>query len=395
MLVAKTGPNGFGATLWAGGLTVSPRAEARVQKRGYGMSRLRRFRRHGPLGRLAGACLGVLIGGSFVLVVLPAAVASSDPSSPAVTRPDPYQFNAPIAAAAVGFDLYVANSAGNTVTEVSSPSGAFLASVGGPTFGFSGPTAIATVGTQLVVANGTGNSLTEFNAGSNTLVRQISGSQYKFSQPVALTVVNGDIYVLSSGGSVTEVNATTGQLVGVASGPTFGFSQPTSIAAAGGDIFVTNSSANSVTELNAQTLAFVATLSGTKYQFAQPTGIAAVGNGLWVTNQAASSVTEFNALTGHVVRVVVSGYLPTPGPITFGQGYVFTASPPGSSPMVSQITPQTGAVNWMMCNTNGPYLFDNPQALVTVGAKLWVINEGGNSLTEMVAASGALVRTVR
>ncbi len=358
------------------------------------MSRLIPTRRHDGVHRFARAGAGALVGGTLLLMALPAAVASSDTSSPSVAPVDPYHFNAPIAAAAVGFDLYVANSAGNTVTEVSSPSGAFLANVGGPTFGFNGPTAIATVGTQLVVANGTGNSLTEFNAGSNTLVRQISGSQYQFADPVAMAVVNSDIYVLSSGGSVTEVNATTGQLVGVASGPAFGFAQPTSIAAAGGGIFVTNSSANSVTELNAQTLAFVAKLSGAKYQFAQPVGIEAVGNGLWVTNQAGSSVTQFYALNRQVLRVVVSDYLPTPGPITHGVGYVFTASPPGSSPMVSQITRQTGAVNWMMCNTNGPYLFNNPQALVVVGAKLWVINEGGNSLTEMVGSTGALVRTV-
>ena len=91
--------------------------------------------------------------------------------------------------------------------------------------------------------------------------------------------------------------------------------------------------------------------------------------------------------------MVSSDYLPTPAPITSGDGYVFTASPPGASPMVTQITASTGSVNWMMCNTNAAYLFNNPQALVVAGSDLWVVNEGGNSLTEMDADSGALLGT--
>jgi hypothetical protein len=46
-----------------------------------------------------------------------------------------------------------------------------------------------------------------------------------------------------------------------------------------------------------------------------------------------------------------------------------------------------------MCNTNGPYLFNNPQSLVVAGTNLWVVNEGGNSLTEMDTASGNLIKT--
>jgi hypothetical protein len=73
---------------------------------------------------------------------------------------------------------------------------------------------------------------------------------------------------------------------------------------------------------------------------------------------------------------------------------VFTLSPPGGSPMVTQITPSPATVEWMMCNTNGPYLFNNPQAAVVDGTNLWVVNEGGNSLTEMDTDTGALIRTV-
>jgi hypothetical protein len=48
----------------------------------------------------------------------------------------------------------------------------------------------------------------------------------------------------------------------------------------------------------------------------------------------------------------------------------------------------------MMCNTNGPYLFNNPQSAVVAGSNLWVVNEGSSSLTEMDTDSGALIRTI-
>jgi len=74
---------------------------------------------------------------------------------------------------------------------------------------------------------------------------------------------------------------------------------------------------------------------------------------VWVTNQADESVTEFSPTTLDELNVLVSGNLPMVGPIAYGDGYVFTVSPPGSSPMVSQITPSPATVTWMMCNTNG------------------------------------------
>ena len=61
--------------------------------------------------------------------------------------------------------------------------------------------------------------------------------------------------------------------------------------------------------------------------------------------------------------------------------------------MVSQITPG-GDVTWMMCNSNGPYLFSNPQAVVVADSNLWVVSKGSSSLTEMDPDSGALIRTI-
>ena len=124
-----------------------------------------------------------------------------------------------------------------------------------------------------------------------------------------------------------------------------------------------------------------------------------------MTNRSGLSVTELSAGTGAVVQVVHNNsedYLPAPGAIAYGDGFLFVASPPGSSPMVTQVVPTDPAsLPWMMCNTNGPYTFSNPQSLVVYGTHLWVVNEGGaggpsgDSLTEMNASTGSLIGVVR
>ncbi|MGH9018449.1 MAG: hypothetical protein ACRDY1_11935, partial [Acidimicrobiales bacterium] len=247
---------------------------------------------------------------------------------------------------------------------------------------------------DLFVANGTGDSVTEFRAAGHKHLRTVHSTAGDLADPIALATTAGDLYVLDAGGSVTELSTATGAVLGTASGATYGFDHPTGLTAGGGDVFVANSAANTVTVVDAQTMAFVSTLSGSPYDFDTPTGVAFDGTNVWVTNQSDQSVTEFSGSTLAEENVISSNWLPTVGPITAGDGWVFTVSPPGDSPMVSQIDPWSNQVDWMMCNTNGPYLFNNPQALTVTGSNLWVVNQGGNSLTEMDADSGNLIRTV-
>jgi hypothetical protein len=305
-----------------------------------------------------------------------------------------YGLDSPTSAAVVGTDLFVANGAGNSVTEVNASTGGHVATVRGAAFGFDQPQAIVAAGGDLFVANGAGDSVTEVDATSRSLVRTISGAQFEFSDPFAMAVRDGDLFVLSAAGRVTEVATASGRLVGVAAGARFGFDAPSSIAASAHDLYVTNRGADTITKIDARTLAFLARLSGPGYAFNKPTGAAIDGNDLWVTNQGTDSATEVSLSSDGPIRVVKNTNLARPGPITVGDGYVFTVSPPGDSPMVSQITPDTGAVPWMMCNTNGPYLFNDPESAVVAGSNLWVVNEGSSSLTEMDTDSGALIRTI-
>lgn len=311
-------------------------------------------------------------------------------------QPHSYQFSSPDAATVSGGDLFVANRSYSSVTEVNASSGAYVATFSGKGTGLDAPSALLAVDGDLFVANRSNNSVSEFKIAGHQYLRTIYGTRYRFSAPVGLARSGQDLFVLNAGGSVTEVAVGSGALIGNASSSAYKFKSPTAITVAAGRVFVVNSGGNSVTVLNASTRAVIAVLSGSQFSFDSPKGIASDGSDLWVTNQAGDSVTEFSPATLHEVQVVTSdaGYFPDIGPIVYGDHYLFTASPPGSSPMVTQIIPSPISEPWMMCNTNGPYLFDNPQALAVSGTNLWVVNEGSSSLTEMNTDTGALIRTV-
>jgi YVTN family beta-propeller protein len=346
------------------------------------MSKTVRPLRHG----IAISLLGALVLGTGFITAGPAAAKAQKH----------YDFNAPTSAAVVGADLFVTNGLANSVTELKTVDGSYVARIHTKRFKFNHPTAITAVGPDLFVANGAGNSVTEIAAAGRKRVRIISGPSYQFSDPIAFALSGTNLFVLNGTGSLTEIATGTGALVGTVSGPAFGFHQPTGIAVGGGKVFVANRAANTVTVVNAATRGLVAILSGASYSFNAPTGVAFDGSNIWVTNQNADSVTELSASTLAALNVVVdTTNLPSVGPIIFGDEYIFTLSPPGSSPMVSQVTVSSPpSIPWMMCNTNGPYNFNNPQAAVANGTNLWIVNEGGNSLTEMDTDSGALIRTV-
>jgi hypothetical protein len=62
--------------------------------------------------------------------------------------------------------------------------------------------------------------------------------------------------------------------------------------------------------------------------------------------------------------------------------------------MVTAYSAVSTAYQWMMCNSNAPYNFNNPQAMLVVGTELWVANTSGNSLTEMNAITGDYLQRV-
>jgi len=339
----------------------------------------------------------VTMGASLIFLAGPAVAAGRAGGE---TATSPYGFNSPDAAALAGSDLFVANRGGNTLTELKAASGHFVRLIGGAACAFNKPSAVVLVGKYLFVANADAG-LTEVSTSTGSCMRTIRGTRYHFAGPEALATNGSFVFVLSAKGGVTKIATASGAMSAVASGRSLALNGPTSIAVSGAKLFVTNRAGNSVSEASAATLRLVSVLSGPAYGFRQPTGVAAHGTGVWVTNYNGGSVTELSASSGRAVGVFPNGYLPWPGPITFGDGDFFTTSPPGSSPMVTEIIPgRTVSMPWWECNSNSPTpYFSNPQALVVGGGGLWVVSEGstifpGGSLTKLSIATGAAVMTV-
>jgi hypothetical protein len=306
-------------------------------------------------------------------------------------------FDAPDAMAVVGADLFVADRASNAVTEVATASPAKLVhSIHGSAYGFSTPDAMVAYGSDVIVASLAGN-VSSFSASTGAHLWTAAAGD-GLNSPDALSLVGSNLFVADSGAAgpqVTELDAANGKLVRIVHGKQYGFDDPVSIAHAPAGMFVVNQKTDSVTEFNETTGAFVRQINGSRYQFNVPAGSTSDGTNVWVADSGNDSFTEFSASTGALVAVFNNsdaGYgLTDPGPIAFGDKQVYIASPPGSSPMITGAWVSNGGLNFWMCNANDSrFKFDNPQALLVSGgsADLWIANEGGNSITEISAATG-------
>lgn len=357
----------------------------------------------GTAARAAGA--GLRRWGAGATAAATAAAVAALPLLPMAARPVPgarYGFDRPDSLAASGHTLLVANGGGDSVTLLDTASGKLLAVLAGARYSFRHPSAIAVVGDDAFVANA-GGSITELSVATRSVVRVIDGRGTRISDPVSLAAAGGDLFVLGAGGTLSKLDAATGKVLGTLTG----LGRTSAVATAGGRLFVSEPSAGAVAEVDAASLTRLAGAGGSWHgrpAFAAPADVATLDGTVWVTDQSGRSLTELSAATGRVVGVVpdMSGYLPSPVAITSGDGDLFVASPPGSSPMITQVVPGTRvAMPWMMCNTNAAYTFSNPDALTVVGPQLWVANAGGaggpagNSVTEMNARTGALVRVLR
>jgi hypothetical protein len=319
-----------------------------------------------------------------------------------------YGFNRPTAIAAAGGHLWIANRAGNSVTETNADGG-FVRRISASKFRFASPVAIAVSGRDLFVLNHQG-SVTEIASGNGSLVRVIRGSRYHFDGPTALIAHGGNIWVAdTASAAVTEFSAGSGALVRVLNphhANRGGLHHPVALTAAGSHIWVLNDTRDasspgvgSLSEISAATGAFVGVTSGTRYGFAQSRGVAFDGTHLWVSDSATDSVTELTASGGFVQVVSNSSHnqnygFDAPTMVAARAGHVYVISPPGASPMITQIEPSTAIGNWYECNTNVPDPnFLNPTGLAVQDHHVWVVSPANNSLAELRTSTGALIHS--
>ncbi len=304
--------------------------------------------------------------------------------------------------------LWVVDAGSDSVTELSG-SGALIRTVSGPAYDLRQPDAIAGDGADLFVVNHAG-SVTEIDQSDGRLVRVVKGALYKFGGPNALVVDGGDVWVVDgSSDRITEFKESTGSMVRVVSDTTnarYGFAGPDAVAAVGADLWVTNATggsksdpaAGSVTVLRASTGAFVRRVDASADGLIGPAGVAFDGTHVWVTDSGSYQVTELTD-AGKLVQVVTNSSndadygFDHPTAVVVHAGFVYVDSPPGTSPMVTEVTATTAEGNWYECDTNVPDpKFDDPTGIAAEGTHLWVVSPGDNMLTELdLSQKGAAI----
>ena len=128
-------------------------------------------------------------------------------------------FDGPVALAVVGPDLFVANE-GNpssffpggaspgpvgSVDELDIATGSLVKVFSGA--GFDQPDALVADGADVFVANAASNSVTELDVATHSVLRELSGPSYGFDHPDALVLAGPHLFVASNGTGGTAVRS--------------------------------------------------------------------------------------------------------------------------------------------------------------------------------------------
>jgi hypothetical protein len=267
--------------------------------------------------------------------------------------------------------------------------------VGGP-YGFDGSAAPVSDGTNLWVANTANNTVTEISASGNR-IRTLSAPSYQFNEPRKILSAAGHLWVANASygepaGSVTEIDPSTGALIQVLSASPYDFADPNDMAYDGTNIWI--ASAESVVVIQASSGAWVQSITGSGLNAVA--GVAFDGSHFWVSGANAQSVDEFTT-SGSLVRTLSGGSygFDWPGPIVFDGTHVWVLNmyiTDGYIGGVTEIDPSTGAsIRTLSGTADG---FNGPADLLFSGNGLWVANAGNESLTELDPTSGSVVRSL-
>jgi YVTN family beta-propeller protein len=295
----------------------------------------------------------------------------------------------------------------------------------------SAPAGVAFDGVNVWSANATGNNITKVTAtgvagdGLNpaqvaTLHWYPANRSYVAkavgTSPQGVAFDGTNIWIANSvGNSVTKINKATGTTTTITT-TSPAMAGPSGVAFDGTNIWVTERTGNKVTRLNAAT----PTTNPAHFPVGlSPAGVAFDGTNIWVANSGSNTVTKLLASTGAFLATATVG--PNPEGIAFdgtnsGNGTASVVDPATATEIHNYPIPPS-------VNFGGPYgvAFDGtsmwfatgghsvvkvavagatqteynvglaPRALTFDGANIWVANFGSSDVTELVAATGALV----
>ena len=123
-------------------------------------------------------------------------------------------------------------------------------------------------------------------------------------------------------------------------------------------------------------------------EFDAPSGLAYGGGHLWVANQANNSVTEVNPSTGAWIKTIrksADGFDQPAAIIDVGAD-LFVVNGGGS---VTELLAQNGS---LVGHVSGPaFGFDNPVAVAAIGSRLYVLNAGQPTASPAVPGSVTII----
>jgi hypothetical protein len=353
------------------------------------------------------------VAGAALMVVLTAPGAAT-----AVQERSAPMFSTPSGIASIGPWIVVANQSSSTLTVLLASNGSLVGHVARSVVGVPRPTSIVAEtisGRRTVFVAGSGGRIAELSIASNgatLLVHRLgvvrpTGCTSKASG--ALTFDRrGHLLEACSNGVVTEWRAASRVVVRTITALVTGVTDATGIAALGSDVAVTNAATTSprsapdgvaLLSLTTGRLLKVATnATDAANGFSSPDAISSDGTDFWVVNTAGNTVDE---LSGSTLALLGSSgtNLTNPGVVLATPSFVWVSSASsswtGGSSMVTQFQVVDHAVSspWMMCNSNGPYQFDDPSGFALHGSTLWVSNASNGLIDEMDASTGALLAT--
>jgi hypothetical protein len=325
-------------------------------------------------------------------------------------------FSTPSGIASIGPWIVVANHATGTLTVLVAANGSLAGYVARGVVGVGAPSSIvaeALAGRRTLFVAGVGGRVAELTitpngsaiAAHRVRILRPSGCGARATGLLAFDR-HGHLLEACSGGVVTEWTSGTALLVRSISSAVTGVTDATGIASIGSDVAVTNaattarnSAPDGVTLLslvNGSRLRSVTNATNSAYGFSSPDAISSDGTNLWVVNTKGNTVDELAGSTLGFIGTS-STNLSDPGAVLATKSFVWvsSASWTGGSSMVTQfqVVDHSLSSPWMMCNTNGPYQFDNPSGFALHGAMLWVSNTSDNLVDEMNASTGALIAT--
>ncbi len=272
---------------------------------------------------------------------------------------------------------------------------------------FSGEVVRRATGTKAPTSSKSGTLVASLGATKNTVVDTKVSANTTYSYSVFS--FKGTAYAKAASiKATTPVKPLSGINV-FSNSSGYGFNYPTDIAYDGTHLWVTNIYGDSVTEMNRSNGSFVRTLvntPSTPYAFKRPQAVLYADGMIWVVNPPSNNavtyngcVDEINPATGALVRVLGTGtYTGDPvfnypeAIVAVGADIWVVNSQPNGSGSLTEFVASTGVqVNTFSGNQ---YLFDQPQAMVATGTKLWIVSPNSNSVTEVNATNGAFVQSL-